>query len=176
MIFTETGLKGSFIIEPEKKEDERGYFARSFCQDEFFSHGLKSEVKQCNISFNINAGTLRGMHYQLAPYQEAKLIRCTQGAIYDVIIDIRPDSPTYCQWMAIELSEENMKMLYVPEGFAHGFQTLEENTGVFYQMFEFYHPESATGIRWNDPVLNIFWPEAVRMISDRDKYYPDFKL
>src|SRR5665648_637609 len=141
MRFTETRLKGAFIIEPERLEDERGFFARTFCQKEFEAHGLNPRIVQCNISYNKHKGTLRGMHYQVVPMAEAKLVSCTRGAIYDVIIDLRPESPTYCQWFAEELNAENRKMIYIPESFAHGFQTLEGETEVFYQMSEFYSPE-----------------------------------
>lgn len=175
MIFIETQLKGAFIIKPERLEDERGFFARSWCQREFEAHGLNSRLVQCNISFNKKAGTLRGMHYQAAPYEEAKLVRCTQGAIYDAIIDLRPESPTFKQYTAIVLTAQNRQMLYVPEGFAHGFLTLEDHTEVFYQMSEFYAPEYARGIRWNDPAFNIQWPADVQIISERDQNLPDFK-
>jgi len=174
MIFIETQLKGAFIIKPERLEDERGFFARTWCQREFEAHGLNSRLVQCNISFNEKAGTLRGMHYQAAPYEEAKLVRCTQGAIYDAIIDLRPESPTFKQYTAIVLTAQNRKMLYVPEGFAHGFLTLEDHTEVFYQMSEFYAPEYVRGIRWNDPAFNIQWPADVQIISDRDQNLPDF--
>jgi dTDP-4-dehydrorhamnose 3,5-epimerase len=171
MIFKETKLKGAFIIEPERLEDERGFFARSFCQKEFEEHGLNPRIIQCNISYNKKKGTLRGMHYQVAPHEEAKLVSCIKGAICDVIIDLRPDSSTYCQWLAIELSAENHKMLYMPEGYAHGFQTLEDNTEVFYQMSEFYHPECARGLRWDDPAFGIEWPLMNPVISARDFSY-----
>jgi len=174
MIFIETQLKGAFIIKPERLEDERGFFARTWCQREYEAHGLNSRLVQCNISFNEKAGTLRGMHYQAAPYEEAKLVRCTQGAIYDAIIDLRPESPTFKQYTAIVLTAQNRKMLYVPEGFAHGFLTLEDHTEVFYQMSEFYAPEYVRGIRWNDPAFNIQWPADVQIISDRDQNLPDF--
>jgi len=174
MIFIETKLKGAFIIEPEPLGDERGFFARTFDQKEFEAHGLNPRVMQCNISFNKKKGTLRGMHYQIAPYQEAKLVCCTKGAIYDVALDLRLDSPTLKQWIAVELTAENRRMLYIPEGFAHGFQTLEDNTEVFYQMSEFYHPESAKGVRWNDPAFGIVWPDDIRVISDKDRQYTDF--
>ncbi len=174
MIFQETKLKGAFIIEPERLEDERGFFARTWCAREFETHGLNPKLVQCNISFNKKRGTLRGMHYQEAPHEEARLVRCTMGAIYDVIIDLRPDSQTHKQWFSVELTKKNRKMFYVPEGFAHGFITLDDNTEVFYLMSEFYAPESARGVRWNDPAFNILWPEDVVEISDRDKQYPDF--
>jgi len=176
VIFCETKLKGAFIIEPERLEDERGLFARTFCQEEFRAHGLDPRVVQCNISFNRKKGTLRGMHYQIAPYEEAKLVRCTRGALYDVAIDLRPESPTFKQWIAVELTAENRRMLYVPEGFAHGFQTLEDNTEVFYQMSEFYHPECTRGGRWDDPAFGIEWPPVEqRLISPRDQEYPNFE-
>jgi dTDP-4-dehydrorhamnose 3,5-epimerase len=175
MIFTETIFKGSYIIELEKIIDERGYFARSFCKNEFSAHGLKTDIVQCNISFNSKKGTLRGMHMQLPPKAEAKLIRCTKGRIYDVIIDLRSESETYCKWLAIELTEEKNKAIYVPEGFAHGFQTLEENSEVFYHMFEFYDPGSATGVRWDDQAFCIEWPLPNPLISEKDASYPLYK-
>jgi len=175
MIFTETTLKGAFVIELEKNEDERGFFARTFCRKEFEEHGLNPRIVQCNVSFNKKKGTLRGMHYQVPPHEEAKIVTCIKGAVYDVIIDLRPDSSTYCQWFAVELSAENYKMLYVPEGFAHGFQTLEDNTVVFYQMSEFYHPECARGVRWDDRTFGIKWPNIHhRIVSEIDKRYADF--
>ena len=176
MIFVESKLKGAFIIEPEKSEDERGFFARTFCQREFEDHGLNPKVTQCNISFNRKKGTLRGMHYQATPHEEAKIIRCTNGAIYDVIIDLREESSTFTRWMAAELTAENHKMVYAPVGFAHGFQTLEDNTEVFYQMSEFYYPEYARGVRWDDPKFDINWPVDNRIISKKDQQYNDFKL
>jgi dTDP-4-dehydrorhamnose 3,5-epimerase len=174
MIFTETKLKDAFIIQPERLGDQRGFFARTWCQREFEAHDLNPCLVQCNISFNKKKGTLRGMHYQTAPYEEAKLIRCTKGAIYDVIIDLRPDSRTIAQYMAVELTAENRTMLYVPKGFAHGFQTLTDNSEVFYQMSEFYVPQYARGVRWNDPAFAIEWPPDERIILERDQTYPDF--
>lgn len=174
MIFKETKLKGAFIIEPERLEDERGFFARTFCQKEFKKYGLNFSIVQCNISFNKKKGTLRGMHYQVAPHEEAKIVSCIRGAIYDVIIDLRKDSPTYCKWFAVKLTVENYKMFYIPKGFAHGFQTLEDDTMVFYQMSEFYHPECAQGARWNDPAFGIEWPVSVKIISEKDLGYKDF--
>ena len=168
MIFTETKLKGAFIINIEPREDERGFFARSWDEDELRKHGLNARLAQCNISFNKKRGTLRGMHYQVAPFAEAKLVRCTMGAIYDVIIDLRPDSPTFRQWISVELSAENHCALYVPENFAHGFQTLADNTEVFYQMTEFYHRECARGVRWNDVAFEIVWPISDAVISEND--------
>ena len=174
MIFTETKLKGAFIIDMEPIEDERGFFARSWCREEFESHNLNPHLAQCNISFNKKKGTLRGMHYQSPPHEEAKLVRCTMGALFDVIIDLRPDSPTYKQWMGEELTAHNRRMLYIPEGFAHGFLTLEDSTEVFYQMSTLYVPNSASGIRWNDPVFNIIWPENPKVLSQSDQSYPGF--
>ena len=174
MIFTETRLKGAFIIQPEKLEDERGFFARTWCKREFETHGLNSNLVQCNISFNKKRGTLRGMHYQVAPHEEAKLVRCTMGGIYDVIIDLMPNSKTFKQWISVELTAENRKMIYIPEGFAHSLLTLDHNTEVFYQMSEPYAPECARGVRWNDPAFDIVWPAGVAVISEKDKHYPDF--
>jgi dTDP-4-dehydrorhamnose 3,5-epimerase len=175
MKFTETALKSAFVIEPERFEDDRGFFARTWCQKEFAANGLNLQWVQCNISFNKEKGTLRGMHHQIAPFEEAKLVRCTMGAIYDVIIDLRPDSPTYKACLAFELTSENRKMLYIPEGFSHGFMTIADNTEVFYQMSEFYVPDCARGIRWNDPQFGIVWPTEITRISDKDKQFPDFK-
>ena len=175
MIFHETKLKDAIIVEPEKRKDERGFFARTFDEGEFEVHGLNPRVVQCNISFNKKNGTLRGMHYQVSPYAEAKLVRCTMGAMYDVIIDLRRDSPNFKQWLAVELTAENRKMIYVPEGLAHGFQTLMDDTEVCYQMSEFYHPESSRGVRWDDPAFGIEWPLAERILSMRDRRYPNFE-
>lgn len=174
MIFHQVELKDAYLIEPQRIEDERGFFARSWCQNEFQAHGLNPRLVQCSISFNHKKGTLRGMHFQIAPYAEAKLVRCTMGAIYDVIVDIRPDSPTFKKYFGAELTPENRKMLYVPEGFAHGFITLSDHSEVFYQMSEFYHAEAARGYRWNEPVFGIAWPLPVQVISERDANYPDF--
>jgi len=176
MIFTETMLKGAFLIEPERRQDDRGFFARTWCQREFQAHGLGTQWVQCNLSFNKQKGVLRGMHYQTAPYAETKLIRCTMGAIYDVIIDLRPDSPTFKCWVALELTSDNRCMLYIPEGFGHGFQTLEADTEVFYQMSQFYAPEYARGVRWDDPAFRICWPAEERIISERDRSFPDYPL
>lgn len=174
MLFAKTKLPGAFVIDLELREDERGFLARSWCQREFEERGLNPRLVQCNVSFNKKRGTLRGMHYQAKPYEEAKLIRCTKGAVYDVIIDLRPDSPTYLRWEALELNEHTHRMLYIPEGCAHGFQTLEDSTEVFYQMSEIYQPESARGVRWDDPAFGIPWPEGPRIISVRDQSFPDF--
>ena len=174
MVFKETKLKGAFIVEIEKKMDTRGFFARSLCQQEFARHGLRFHIVQCNISYNKKKGTLRGMHYQISPHQEAKLVSCIRGAVYDVIIDLRPDSPTYCKWCAVELNARSYKMLFVPEGFAQGFQTLKDDTTLFYQMSEFYHPESARGVRYNDPAFDIKWPVKESILSSRDQSYELF--
>jgi dTDP-4-dehydrorhamnose 3,5-epimerase len=175
MLFKETELKGAYVIEIEQKRDERGFFARSFCEKEFAEHNLKLVIRQSNISYNKKTGTLRGMHYQVAPYEETKLVSCVIGVIYDVIIDLRLDSATYCKWFAIKLSVQNYTSLYIPEGFAHGFQTLADDTVVLYQMSEFYHPESARGIRWDDRSFGISWPILPCIISGKDSGYPDFK-
>jgi dTDP-4-dehydrorhamnose 3,5-epimerase len=174
MIFTETRLPGAFIIDLHRQEDERGFFARVWCQREFEAHRLNPRLVQCSVSFNKKKGTLRGMHFQFPPHEEAKLVRCPMGAIYDVILDLRPHSPTFTEHVGVVLSAENHKMVYVPEGVAHGFQTLEDNTEVFYQMSEFYAPASARGVRWDDPAFGIPWPAAERIISERDRRYPDF--
>jgi dTDP-4-dehydrorhamnose 3,5-epimerase len=174
MRFIESGLKDAFVIEIERIEDQRGFFARSYCQREFATHGVDLSFVQCNLSFNPRTHTLRGLHYQLEPYGEDKLIRCTMGAIYDVIVDLRLDSVTYKKWKAVELTAENRRMLFVPKGFAHGFKTLSENSEVFYQMSEFYMPEATRGIRWNDPALGIVWPVGEPILSERDLSYPDF--
>lgn len=176
MNFRETALRGALIIELERKEDHRGFFARTWCAEEFAAHGLNPKLVQCSISYNKKKGTLRGMHYQAVPYEETKLVRCTAGAIYDVIIDLRPNSPTYTKHVAATLTAQNHHMLYIPEGFAHGFQTLEDHTEVSYQMSEYYVSKFARGVRWNDPAFSIQWPEDVRIITDRDSHYPDFNL
>jgi dTDP-4-dehydrorhamnose 3,5-epimerase len=174
MTFHETELPGVFEIHIERNTDERGFFARSWCRGEFEAHKLNPGLVQCNISFNTSKGTLRGIHYQSDPFGEAKVVRCTSGAIYDVVVDLRAGSPTFKKWAAVVLSSDNRHMLYIPEGIAHGFLTLADNTEVFYQMSEFYHPESANGVRWNDPAFQIAWPSKVEVISERDRTYPDF--
>jgi dTDP-4-dehydrorhamnose 3,5-epimerase len=177
MIFTETHLRGAYEIVLEPHTDERGAFARSFCTREFEAHGLRFAVVQSNLSFNRTRGTLRGMHYQQTPNQEGKLIQCMRGALYDVIVDLRAESPTFRQWIGIELRAapgQPSKIVYAPPGFAHGFLTLEDDTEVFYQMSEFYAPQSARGFRWNDPTIGVEWPAPVRVISERDRTYPDF--
>jgi dTDP-4-dehydrorhamnose 3,5-epimerase len=173
MIFHETALPGAWRIDLQKLVDERGFFARSFCQHEFAEHGLDPAVAQCNVSQNKQRGTLRGMHFQLPPAAEAKLVRCTRGAIYDVILDLRPHSPAFLRWEAFELTTAGYEMLYIPRGFAHGFLTLADDSEVFYQMSEFYAPSLASGVRWDDPLFGIHWPEPVRCISHRDQSYPD---
>lgn len=175
MIFTETALAGAYVIEPERLEDDRGFFARVWCEREFRAHGLEPKIAQSSISLNRRGGTLRGMHYQAAPHEEVKLVRCTRGAIYDVIIDLRVPSPTFGQHVAVELTADNQCSLYIPRGFAHGFQTLDDGTEVLYQMSEFYAPGSARGVRWNDPAFGIRWPLADPIMLNRDRYYPDFR-
>lgn len=174
MKFVETALPGAFIIEPEPITDVRGFFARTFCREEFEHHGLVGDMVQCNISFNAKRATLRGMHYQIDPHAEVKLVRCTMGAIYDVIVDLRPGSVTYKRWIGVKLNAVNRHMLYIPKGFAHGFQTLVDDTEVFYQMSEFYHPECARGALWNDTAFDIKWPIVEIVISDKDRSYPAF--
>lgn len=174
MIFKETKLKGAYVIDIEKLNDERGFFARAWCQKEFIDNGLESNLAQVNVSYNKVKGTLRGMHYQIAPYQEVKIVRCTKGAIYDVIIDLRAESPTFKKWIGVELTSDNYRLLYVPEDFGHGFQTLVDNTEITYQVSQFYSPGAERGIRWNDPVLEIDWPLKPSMISDKDKNWPDY--
>ena len=174
MKFHETVLDGAYTIELDKVEDSRGYFARLWCQKEFEAHGLVASIAQASTSFNRKAGTLRGMHYQLEPHQETKVVRCTAGAIYDVIVDLRPDSPTYREWTGVELMPSDGALLYIPAEFAHGFITLKDNTEVSYLMSEFYQPGAARGFRWNDPKFGIKWPVTVHEISDKDASWPDF--
>jgi dTDP-4-dehydrorhamnose 3,5-epimerase len=176
MIFSQTKLAGVLEIGIDPNTDERGFFARSWCQREFEDRGLNPRLVQCNVSYNENKGTLRGLHYQASPYPEAKLVRCTNGAIYDVAVDLRPQSPTFMNWFGAELSSKNHKSIYIPEGCAHGFLTLEDETEVFYQMSEFYHPELSRGVRWDDRAFQILWPAPVEVISDRDRTYPNFEL
>lgn len=175
MNFVATILPGVFEIRTEPHRDERGFFARTWCEQEFAAHGLNPRIVQCNISFNSWKGTLRGMHFQAAAHAEAKLVRCTMGSIYDVILDLRPGSAGYKKWVGIELTAQNRTMVYIPEGCAHGFITLEDDTEVFYQMSEFYHPESARGVRWDDPAFGIVWPTQVEVISQRDAGYLAFE-
>ncbi len=174
MIFTKLKLNNAYLIELEKHEDERGFFARSWCQKEFKKNGLVDDIVQANISFNIKKGTMRGLHYQIPPHAETKLVRCTRGAIYDVIIDLNPSSNTYRQWMGIELTQENYKLLYVPRGFAHGFQTLENDTEITYLTSAFYAPQAERGIRYNDPFFDIKWPLPLTEISEKDGKWPNY--
>ncbi len=175
MQFCNTKIDGVVIIDPEFSEDERGFFARTWCGQEFREHGLNPKLSQCSISFNRRAGTLRGMHFQKSPYEEDKLVRCTNGAIYDVALDLRESSATYKEWVAVELSAENRRMLYLPTGIAHGFQTLFDNSEVFYQISQPYVPGSASGVRWDDKAFAIDWPMvAEKIMSDRDRSYPDY--
>ncbi len=174
MKFIETPLDGAYIIELERFEDERGFFARSWCKKEFDSRGLNSNISQCNIAYNKKKGSLRGMHYQAKPHEEAKVVRVTRGAIYDVIVDLRQAAVTFKKWYAVELSANNHRMLYIPEGLAHGYVTLEDDTELFYQMSEFYYPECARGVRWNDPAFNIQWPDEKILINARDQEFPDY--
>lgn len=174
MIFTPTLLKDAFIIDIEKREDARGFFARAWCADEFAQHGLDTTLAQCSISFNHRCGTLRGMHWQAEPHGEVKVVRCTAGAIYDVIVDVRPESPTYQKWIGVELSASNRRMLYIPKGFAHGFQTLADETEVFYFISAFYAPDAARGARYNEPAFAIDWPLPISIIAAKDETWPDY--
>lgn len=172
MKFSPTPLGGVFVVELERLEDERGFFARSFCQDEFRAHGLRTDIAQCNVSWNRKRGTLRGLHYQAKPHEEAKVVRCTRGALWDVAVDLREGSPTRHRWHAVELTAENHKALYIPEGLAHGFQTLADDTEVLYLMSTAYHAASSRGLRWNDPRLAIGWPLPDPIVSERDRAFP----
>ncbi len=174
MIFTSTPIAGVQLIQPEPVADVRGAFARTWCQREFEGHGLNAKLAQCSVSYNAKRGTLRGMHFQSAPHAEAKLVRATRGTIYDVAVDLRPDSETYLQWFGTELSVDNRHMLYIPEGCAHGFQTLTDDAEVFYQISEFYEPTAGRGFRYNDPAFGIRWPLPDPIMSDRDRDYPDY--
>jgi dTDP-4-dehydrorhamnose 3,5-epimerase len=175
MIFQQTELPGAYIIELEKRADERGFFARAWCLREFTAHGLTAQLVQANISYNKQRGTLRGMHYQAKPFAEVKLVRCTRGAIYDVIIDLRRDSPTYLRWIGVELTAAGHRMLYVPEGFAHGFQTLSDDAEVMYQVSQYYTPDAEGGVRYDDPAFGIDWPLEVAVISEKDRRWPDYQ-
>ena len=175
MTVNETKLPSVFELQVDPHCDERGFFARTWCRREFDALGLNPNLAQCSISFNTRKGTLRGMHYQAAPFPEAKLVRCTMGAIYDVVVDLRPQSPTFKQWSASVLTSANRNMLYVPEGCGHGFLTLEDNTEVLYQISEVYHPDLSRGVRWNDPAFNIAWPGDVAVMSERDRTYATFE-
>ena len=174
MRFTPTRLSGAFILDPERREDERGHFARTFCRREFAAHGLRPDIAQANTAWNARKGTLRGMHYQVAPAAETKLVRCTRGALWDVIVDLRPDSPTFLEHVGVELSAANGRQLFVPELFAHGYITLADDTEAAYQVGEFYAPDAERGIRYDDPALGIDWPVPVEVISDKDAAWPAF--
>jgi dTDP-4-dehydrorhamnose 3,5-epimerase len=174
MRFTPTRLSGAFILDPERREDARGHFARTYCRREFEAHGLRQDIAQANIAWNARKGTLRGMHYQVAPAAETKLVRCTRGALWDVIVDLRPDSPTFLEHVGVELSAENGRQLFVPELFAHGYITLADDTEAAYQVGEFYAPDAERGIRYDDPALGIAWPVPVEVISDKDAAWPAF--
>jgi dTDP-4-dehydrorhamnose 3,5-epimerase len=175
MVFAEAGLPGVYEIQIDPKPDERGFFARTWCHDEFASNGLDSQLVQCSLSYNTKKGTLRGMHFQAPPHAETKLVRCTRGSIYDVVLDLRQESKAYRRWIGVQLTAEKRNALYIPKGCAHGFLTLEDNTEVFYQMSDFYDANSSRGVRWNDPAFGIVWPAKVEMISPRDANYPDFE-
>lgn len=175
MIFTKTKLDGAYVIDIEKKEDDRGFFARTFCADEFLENGLSINFVQANTSFNNKKGTIRGMHFQKSPYEEDKLVRCTKGSVFDVIIDLRKNSPTYKQWFGAELSEGNRRALFVPKGFAHGYLTLEDNSEVTYLVTQFYNPNADSGVRFNDPVFAINWPIEPTVISEKDKNHSDYR-
>jgi len=172
MIFEETPLRGAYVIEPEKISDHRGFFARVWCKKELQRHGLNSELSQSNIGFSHVKGTLRGLHFQKPPHAESKIVRCTRGSIFDVIVDLRPESPTYKRWFGIELSDENRKMLYVSEGMAQGYMTLQDNTEINYHTTEFFTAEAASGVRFDDPVLGIRWPISATAVSEQDRSWP----
>jgi dTDP-4-dehydrorhamnose 3,5-epimerase len=174
MKFAKTELKGAFIIELDPRRDHRGFFARAWCQREMIEHGLNPRIAQINTGFSPKRGTLRGMHYQKAPHEEAKVVRCTKGAVYDVIVDLRPRSPTHKKWVGVELSAQNLRMVYVPEGFAHGYETLEDESEIYYLTSEFYNEEASMGVRYNDSVFGIEWPLSVEVISDADRTWPDY--
>ncbi len=175
MIFSPTELKGAYLVGLQRIEDARGFFARGWCRKEFTEQGLNPDLAQLNLAFSHRRGTLRGLHFQVAPHAEAKLVRCTRGALYDVIIDLRPGSPTFRRWLGVELTADNRQMLYVPEGFAHGYQTLADETEMYYQTTEFYVPQAARGVRYNDPAFAVKWPLPVAVISEADQKWPDFQ-
>lgn len=174
MRFVETSIPGAYVIEIVEIRDARGFFARTWCEDELRAHGLAPHIAQESCSYSEKKGTLRGLHYQAPPHEEVKLVRCTSGSCFDVIVDLRRGSPAFARWFGIELSAENRKTLYVPRGCAHGFQTLVDQTEVFYQMSDPYAPECARGVRWNDPAFGIRWPDTNPILSDRDRSFPDF--
>ena len=176
MIFQKTKLDGAYIIDMEPIRDNRGFFARAWCSEEFRAHDLITQFVQANLTLSLQRGTLRGLHYQIAPHQEVKLVRCPRGATYDVIVDLRSESPTYKQWLAVELTADNHRMVYIPAGFAHGYQILMDNTEVFYQVGQFYAPEYERGLRWNDPAIGIEWPiNSPLILSEKDKHWPDYQ-
>jgi dTDP-4-dehydrorhamnose 3,5-epimerase len=176
MIFTPTELEGAWIVDLEPRGDERGFFARAWAEEEFAAHGLSTEVVQANIAFNRSRGTLRGMHFQHVPHAEVKLVRCTRGALYDVIVDLRRESPTHARWLGVELTAENRRMLYVPEGFAHGYQTLADDTEAYYQVSAAYAPQAEGGVRWDDPAFGIEWPDPEPpVMSEKDRAWPDYR-
>ena len=175
MTFEETSIPGVWMVDLERREDPRGFFARTFCENEFADRGLLTRFVQCNLSSNLRRGTLRGMHWQNEPNPEVKLVRCIRGAVYDVVIDLRRDSPAYCKWIGVELSAANGRALYIPAGIAHGFQTLEDDTDLYYHMGEFYDASLAAGVRWNDPAFGIAWPLGNPVLSDKDAAYPDYQ-
>ena len=175
MNYVATSLPDVWIVELERHSDDRGYFARSWCEEEFRARGLNPRLAQCSVSFNARRGTLRGMHYQAAPHAEAKLVRCTRGAVHDVVLDLRPESKSFKQWITVELNEDNSRAVYIPEGCAHGFQTLTDNTEVLYQISEFHHPQSSRGVRWDEPAFGIVWPIENPILSERDQHHPLFQ-
>lgn len=175
MRFVETELPGAFVIELEPRTDGRGFFARTWCQEEFAERGLSTRIVQCNIGHSVEAGTVRGLHYQDVPYAEAKVVRCSRGALFDVMVDLRPSSPTYGRWSGRELSEDDHRLIYIPEGVAHGYQTLVEHTEIFYQTSAPYQPQSTAGVRYDDPAFGICWPLEVTALSDADRSWPDFR-
>lgn len=174
MKFTPTPVHGAYVIDVNRIGDDRGYFGRLWCEKEMREQGLVAVIRQSNIGFSPQAGTLRGLHYQRPPHQEVKIVRCTRGRVFDVVVDLRPDSPTYCQWHGVELNPDNGSMLYVPEGCATGYLTLEDDSEIYYNTSEFYAPQHATGVRWDDPAFGIEWPGEIRVLSDNDKRWPDF--
>ena len=176
MKFTEIYLKGAFVIEVDKLEDDRGFFGRIWCEKEFKKNNLNTNIVQSNVSLSLKKGTIRGLHFQRSPFQETKLVRCTKGSVYDVIIDLRPESPTFKKWFGVKLTEDNHKMIYVPENFAHGFLTLEDNSEVYYLVTQFYTKEAEVCLRWNDPAFDIQWPTEVKVISEKDKSHANFNL
>lgn len=176
MIFHQLEIAGAFLIKPDRKADRRGFFARTYCRNELEERGLDPAVVQCNVSVNTKKGTVRGMHYQAAPFPEVKLVRCTNGSMYDVLLDLRPDSPTFKKHVGVELTRENRHSVYIPEGIAHGFQTLEDDTEVFYQMSEFYHPDCARGVRWDDDAFDIEWPLPISIIAKKDLTFAGFEV